>query len=339
MNQQPVMPLEAMRIYEAAADDAASLARVAVAFAGQLAVRMGAGVTRIESAAGEPMRDWPPHDAQGSTLYRFLTMGKRIVHSLPPPAGAFLLTDSEALAADWPADRSVLVRAGPSGRPHSELTVMAETGLLDIFAGADRKPLPLPGHQLAYATGMAAFNALLGLRLAAGRPGAAARAEVSVLDVALWINWKHVLAAATDAAVPGVGREEEWTTLPCADGYVTLVFQDKDVPRLAELTGDEFFRDPALRSRAGRKGRLAEFRSRLAAWLAGSTRAQVVEMAQRARVPIGPVLGLDELAGDPQFEHVGFLAARGGAVQLRLPMLWNGRPLPLPPLRPAGEAA
>lgn len=337
MSQAPTRPVLDMRVIEHFGAHSSDVTRATVSFAGLLASRFGAEVLRVEREGGDPMRTWPPLGADGSVLHRFLNGSKRIVPDLPGESGAFLLTDDPDLAERWPDRRAVLVRPAPeNGSPHSELTLQAESGLLDVFAGADGKPLPLPGHQLAYAAGMAGFNALLSLRLSAlaGKP--VEGAEVSVLDVALWINWKHYLAATRGTDTPGIGRIEEWTTLACADGYVTFVFQDKDLPKLAEMTGEAFLLEPELRTRAGRAAHRERFNAAVADWARPRKRAEIAEAAQAARIPIGPVLSVRELIEDAQFQHRQFLLDCGaGEIVPRLPMHWNGGPVPMP----AGDEA
>jgi crotonobetainyl-CoA:carnitine CoA-transferase CaiB-like acyl-CoA transferase len=306
------------------------LTRTALSFAGLLAAEFGAEVCRVEPAGGDPMRGWPPLVDGTGSLFRFLTRGKRIVAQAPASQDGFLLTDDPAAAAAWPAARSVLVQAGndEDTGPATELTTQARAGLLDIFAGTDGRPQPLPGQQMAYATGTAAFCALLAARLAADRGLATGPTRVAVQDVALWVNWKHYLAAVTGEKNVGLGRAEDWTSLRCKDGFIAVTFQDKDMASLAKLTGNPVFLDARFRTRALRARNVQAINTAIEAWALGHTRAEAVRAAQALRIPIGPVLQTGELAGDRQFAHRAFLRPAGAqGHRPRLPLLWNGSPV------------
>jgi len=324
-------PLRRLRVVERHGPAPAGLSRVAVAFAGLLAAQCGAEVVRVEPPDGDPMRGWPPYRDGRSALFAFLTRGKTTVDAAwRAGAGDLLLTDDPAAAAAWPSTRRVLVRpggdAGAAGL--TELTVQARSGLLDIFAGEDGQPRPLPGNQIAYSAGMAAFDALLAGCLGERRGHAFPPMTVDVLDVALWVNWKHYLAAVAGDTAAGLSRVEEWTTLRCKDGHVALTFQDKDMASLATLTGNAYFVSPELATRKLRKRNVRALNEAIEAWTRDRTREEIVRGAQRLRIPVGPVLGMDELARDPQLRaRAFFVAGETGLTVPRLPLFWNGAPL------------
>lgn len=328
-------PLRRLKIAEQYGAGSTDLSRVAVAFAGKQAAAYGAEVVRIEPAQGDPIRAWPPFCDGRSLLFDFLNQGKiEQTESWQASDDTILLTDDPMAAAAWPTHRVVRLHAGDgAGNPGvaTEFTTQARAGLLDIFAGADRRPQPLPGHQLAYSAGMAAFAALVAGCLGERGGSAYQPIDVSVLDIALWVNWKHYLAAITGDKAAGLARAEEWTTLRCRDGYVALTFQDKDMASLAILTGNPFFDSPELSTRPQRKKKANEINSAIEAWTQGHTRAEIVREAQRLRVPVGAVLNMSELAEDAQIQARQFFSSDAKARFPKTPLMWNG-------IRPGADA-
>jgi crotonobetainyl-CoA:carnitine CoA-transferase CaiB-like acyl-CoA transferase len=329
-------PLRRLKIVEQYGAGSTDLSRVAVAFAGKQAAVYGAEVVRIEPAQGDPIRGWPPHCDGRSLLFDFLNQGKiEQTESWQASDDMILLTDDPAATAAWPTHRVVRLHTGGGANGlgvATELTTQARAGLLDIFAGADRRPQPLPGHQLAYSAGMAAFAALVAGCLEERGGTACQPVEVSVLDIALWVNWKHYLAAITGDKAAGLARAEEWTTLRCRDGYVALTFQDKDMASLAILTGNSFFDSPEVSTRPQRKKRANEINSAIEAWTKALTREEIVREAQRLRVPVGAVLNMSELAEDAQMQARQFFRVGAKARFPQTPLMWNG-------IRPCADAS
>lgn len=315
-------------VVEHAGPESADITRVAVSFAGRLVAAIGGEVLRVLPGGGDPTVEWPPFLPDGSSaLHRFLNAGKTDAGTFPD-GPADLITDDADLAARWSAGSTVLVEGGSTGaeQTHSELTILAASGLLDVYGASGRPPLPLPGHQAAYAAGVAAFNALLGARYANLGGRRILRNRVSVLDVAVWLNWKYFLAAHLNQPNWGIGRREDWRTYRCRDGFVAFIFQDRDVPKIAELTGDERIRDPRFAKLKGRVENIEEFQGLVGSWLAQRSRDDIVAKAQAAGIPIGPVLGVGELLTDRQLLAREFIDLTHGSPsfgQPSLPVLWR----------------
>lgn len=319
-------PLAGLRVVECFGRGSEDPSRAAVSFAGLLAAMAGAEVIRVEPKGGDPMKKWPPSDSGGSVLYAFLTREKRIVDVVPRDESAFLISDDPEEISHWPSDRVVSIQSLPNSGSDvaSELTLMARAGLLDIFGSETVPPQPLPGHQIAYLGGLAAFNALLTGHLTA-RNGVVEQSKVVLLDVALWVNWKHYLAGWQQDERSGLLRKEDWTTLRCRDGYIALTFQDKDMASLARLTGDKYFLSPELGTRAGRAAHVETINSALEGWLQNFTRADISSLARKLRLPVGPVLSPREVLEDLHLETRSFFrACKGNRKFPRLPVLWNG---------------
>jgi crotonobetainyl-CoA:carnitine CoA-transferase CaiB-like acyl-CoA transferase len=305
------------------------LGRVAVMFAGLVATQFGATVIRVEGDDDRLTRAWKPLLPDGrSALFHFLTQGQRAAPAdFTPPAGAYLVTDDADVFDGWPSEAKVLVRAAfdvAAERPQSELTIMAASGLLDIMGEPGRPPLPLAGHAVAYAAGLAAFDAMLVSHLAAAFHGTPCTGEVSCLDVATWLNWKLTLDSVSGPREAGIDRREEWLIQRCRDGYVAVIFLDKDIPQLAKLTRSERLLDPDFSTGPRRRAHLSELHNIVANALAQRSRDDVIREAEELRLPFAPVLSPSEVVDDAQMRHRKFFREDGAIVTPMAPVVWDG---------------
>jgi crotonobetainyl-CoA:carnitine CoA-transferase CaiB-like acyl-CoA transferase len=309
--------------------------------AARLCAGYGAEVIRPLPPSGEPLAADAPLLPDGrSALDRFLNAGK----VTGPVDGRFdaAIGDRAVLAA-FAASAPVKVRLAlfspdDEDPPVTELGVAALSGLLGIVGEAmPAPPSRLAGHQVAYAAGLAACTGLL----AALHGGGEEEVDVSLLDVCAWLNWK----VAAGVLVMGAAPERRdarvtWYTVPCADGHVALVYQEKDWPPLRDLIGDRRLDDPRFSTNASRGANRAALLDIIGPWFAARGRAEVVAATQARRVPIGPVLWPAELLEDAQYHARGFLGPDG---MPGLPVVWDGQRLPLravpaapPPHAPRG---
>jgi hypothetical protein len=294
---------------------------LAVSMAAKLCVGYGAHVVRLIPAAGDPLATAPQLlPGGGSALDAFLNHGKHR-QSAPGPCDA-AIGDSGALAAHG-AGAAIQIRLSVFGAsedpPVSELALAALSGLLDIVGDANGPPTRLAGHQLPYAAGLAACTGLL----AALHAGGADTIDVSLFDVATWLNWK----AAAGMLVFGTNLKRgnarnHWGIVPAQDGHVALVYQEKDWPALCDMIGDPGLADPNFATLAGRSANRTALMDLLRPWFAVRTRAAITRAAQSRRIPIGPVLWPAELLDDPQYRARRFLQPGGMPA---LPIVWDGQ--------------
>lgn len=286
----------------------------AIAFCGRIFRDLGAQVITSQAPGLTDGADW-----------QFLTAQKTIVAALDVDAlvpGALLLGGSARLP-----ENSISVRVrlepgpGPAG-PASAFTIAAETGLLDIVGDPEREPLTLPLHQLAKSAGLAAYAAGAALLFA----GVPAQAEVSLRDVASWLNWKNLIVADANGTSPSrLGRGSEWQVVRCADGWIGLVYRDQDWAALKSLVGDPALDDPVLNIRANRRRDASRIAGIVETSFRDKTRDEIMAYASRHRIPLGPVLTTGEVVQDAQSVARKAFRSVDGRIQPRLPALWNGR--------------
>jgi crotonobetainyl-CoA:carnitine CoA-transferase CaiB-like acyl-CoA transferase len=332
--------------------------RLATSLAGKIAADLGADVLKIEPLGGDPVRRAPPKlSATESALFQFLNTSKRsLVLDLKKEESRAtlkaLLDKAHACLFEEPASVAALIRASQAtpieiaafpvemaARAFSELTISALAGLLHMVGEPDRKPLKLGGHQASYAAGLTAFTGLAAALAArdAGKPAPAVR--VSLAEVLQWVNWKAASGADAAGTSPGrEGKQSEFQIVPCADGWVAVVYTVTQWPATRALIGDKRLDDAKFATRAGRRQHIAELYEIITPWFQGKTRAEVQSTAQAKGVPFGPIFSPVELLETEQYVARGFLAdvthpTLGKLRMPQLPVQWNGRsfaPRPAP---------
>jgi crotonobetainyl-CoA:carnitine CoA-transferase CaiB-like acyl-CoA transferase len=316
-------PLLGKRILDLGALCAQRPHGLAISMAAKLCVAYGATVVRPRPPGGDPLsRDAPLLPDGGSALDAFLNRGKHS-HAAREPFDA-AIGDSATLATHG-SHAMVHVRISVFGAgedpPVSELSLAALAGLLDIVGEVDGPPTRLAGHQLPYAAGLAACTGLL----AALHAGGEEIVDVSLFDVAAWLNWKAAAGVLVLGSVLRRGNaRNHWGIMAAQDGHIALVYQEKDWPALRDMVADTRLTEPRFATSAGRAEHRAALTAILRPWFAARSRADITRAAQQRRIPIGPVLWPAELLGDPQYRARGFLGEDGAPT---LPLLWDGQRL------------
>ena len=312
---------------------------LAMGLAGRLAADFGAHVVRPRHNA-DPL--WNGNAASAPhlrALRSFLCHGKD--EGVTPSSNQRTGNDMRmhvrlryggaGVANSPPSERSAKVKdvvfvedvAGTSGAqtPASEFTIAAGSGLLDIVGRSDARPLMMGGHQISYSTGLSGFLAVVALLHADDLD----RAEVSALGTALWINWKSLAAAAQGRPIPRRSAESgKWRTARCADGYVALVYFDRDWPTLSKMTGDPDMIAMSAERAWSDPRKLAELERRLEAWALRQTRSEIANASKSFGLALGPVWTPAELLADSQYKARDFFrheSEHAGGVRPRLPVI------------------
>jgi crotonobetainyl-CoA:carnitine CoA-transferase CaiB-like acyl-CoA transferase len=344
------LPLAGITLLEATSLECPFALRLAVAFAGRIAAALGAEVVRLEQP-DDPIRRAEPRAGDDSALAVFLNAGKRVVpwrgpadrgnqlQALIGSAEIVLLDRDAAAIADRSKARVKALISFFADRPDaprdaSEFTVLALSGMLDTVGDPEREPLRLGGHQLAYAAGLSTGTGMLAAYFGATRndAGGAARetVRVSLFDVAMWLNWKNLAAAAASGASPTrAGRSHQWQILRCRDGWVALVFMEKDWNGLRTLVGDARLEEPRFATEAGRNRHARALGDIIEEHFVKLSRREIEASARTARLPIGAVWSPIDLAEDPHYIARGFLRltrTQSGDNHLQpvLPVRWHG---------------
>jgi crotonobetainyl-CoA:carnitine CoA-transferase CaiB-like acyl-CoA transferase len=318
-------PFQGKRVLDLSAFAKQKPHAIATAMASKILASLGAEVHRPLPPQGDPFDDWGPFLPDGqSALARFLLVGR---------------TDSAAIA--WQNDANFDAAIGDTAcvmniqarfrlrisvfgtgedPPMTELGLLALSGVLDAVRAKDGTPYRLAGHQAAYAAGLAAFTTV-----AAGlRSRCVDLADVSLFDVNCWLNWKAaatVVLFGSAAAQRDREQRSDWRTMQARDGYVALVYMNKDWPALRDLIGDPRLLEPRFATQKSRGEHMQDLNMIMSEWFAQRTRSEITAAAQARRIPIGPVLSPSELLQNPQYKARRFMMPDGTP---RIPILWDG---------------
>ena len=364
------LPLADYYVVEAPAPGASTMHRLALAFAGKIASDLGADVVKIVPPTGDPLHQVPvlpwEKGIAPEAIREFLDSAKTLV---PLDAGSragdeeiqrlaqvadVVLTSDHALVPHSQPDAAsqqviCLLMSFPKDNPLndvpvSEITMLALSGLLDIIGEPTREPVMLGGHQAAYAAGLSIFAAMMTGIAGVESHGVGDVFDIDILNALIWVNWKGVSGSRINPGTETTreGANSEWRVLRAKDGYIALVYNQRNWKAVTDLIGDPLLSDPDLTTRSGRAARRGDYIPVIERWCAGRTREEIYHAAQSLRIPVGPVVEPVELQSDPQIIARGTIAetAAPGAASRRmpvLPMIWNGRIFP--PASNAGPAA
>ncbi len=218
---------------------------------------------------------------------------------------------------------SGLDRFGPN-IPDTEYSLLLYSGLLDLIGRHGHTPRPLGGNQISHACGMAVFAAI-----AAGVTAAQAQHfMVKAVDVGAWINWKGVLAQAiTGQPISREGGSRgPWPILACTDGFLAVIYEERDWPWLVDAIGDDRLTPLRMASTLERLPQLERVWEIVEQWTSRRSRQEAFNILQQQGIPVGMVVSAPELLRDPELIGNGFVRARSDSPPaLAAPMRWNGK--------------
>lgn len=232
-------------------------------------------------------------------------------------------TDEEvdALVAGKSQLIHVVVTGWPSAtthRPCTDLTLMAQSGLMKVIGSGDKPPLRLAGEQGYALTGIqAATAALMGLR-ARARTGTGQRIELSALQSAALSNYREAIMYEWTGRI-GMrngnllvrGQSAVQQVWPCKDGYVTWAMVDNPGMMRAVVR---------IMTEQGRAGELAEidwdnilvadtdqalidkWQSIFGVFFADHTRAELEDWSLKNGLGLSPIVNLAEVPDSPQMK-------------------------------------
>ena len=212
-----------------------------------------------------------------------------------------------------------------------DINLAAGGGICEGLGEPDREPLTFGTPQVGYFAGAAAASsiviALLGRNLAPGPATDGAQDNHSPdsrspdnqnggqhIDIAeieamagLYTGPEALMAVYQWRATKRTGHHALDFPYPncilrCKDGYVFVGSPEgRQWRTLLELMGNpEWARDPRFTNRTVMNNQYAdEIDGYLEEWLAGYTKAELLELALEHRVPLAPVRGYDEVRHDP----------------------------------------
>ncbi|MDP6377416.1 MAG: CoA transferase [Pseudomonadales bacterium] len=126
---------------------------------------------------------------------------------------------------------------------------------------------------------------------------------MSGTDTLSWINWKAASASISGADIHREGANAEWPVLPCLDGYVAMVYTERDWPALVEMINVEALRAPQYSHPKARNQHRSSYLDIMRAWMADKTKMQLTDLFQRYAIPAAAVSTPSDLLDDPLLAH------------------------------------
>jgi crotonobetainyl-CoA:carnitine CoA-transferase CaiB-like acyl-CoA transferase len=306
-----------------------------VDFGGSILARLGAEVVLLET-------DQDPTDAQVSAWWKGMEVSSVPISSflsetdivLDDRRSCFERPDVDDLIGEHEQVIHVVATGWPEGSPQrqvTDLTLMAQSGLMKVTGSPDKPPLRLPGQQAYALTGIqVATAALHGLR-ARRHTGKGQRISVSALQSAALANYREAVmydwtgrvgTRRGNMLVRGKsGVRQIW---PCADGFVTWSMIDNP-GMMYSIVG--------AMSEAGAAGELADvdwdnilvadtdqetierWQGIVAAFFASRSREALAELSLKQGWGLSPIVRLEEVPRSPQMQARGvFEASENGSL-------------------------
>lgn len=323
------------KVCEALTSAAPNVSHIAAAFCGRILRDLGAQVTRVAPDGTDPISPLRTVDTEhvgqrGGMLDVFLNAGKnrvalstdriQIDGELPPEVASanLVITDSEQLAQRLeaiaePIRQSVLVLTPFPGKstlntePVADISLQGMSALADLLGDPDREPLKLGGNQAACIGGYAAFAGAMGALAGQAAKKPTGRVTLDLFSANCWVNWKALAAGAMGMSMTREGKNAEWPVLPCKDGYIALIYTERDWNPLVKMIGDPRLEGPKFATFKSRAEDRPAYVGIIEEWCAEFTMAELYERFQQHGVPGGPVLSPKDLLKDPLFEATNYL--------------------------------
>ncbi len=194
-----------------------------------------------------------------------------------------------------------------------ELTLWAMCGRMYITGHPDREPLKLGGTVCTGLAGTAALAAAISAYFGAQLTGEGQQVDVSILQALLGAVDNRLLGYSYDHEVPRREGGRREGTYPggfyyASDGYLQLAGGGtRRWPRVARMLDmPELINDPRFTSQEARQMNHGEFDAIFYPWVIERTKAEIVRLAQDARVFAASVLDIGEVVEDEHNKFRGF---------------------------------
>ncbi|MEZ5236177.1 MAG: CoA transferase [Acidimicrobiales bacterium] len=205
---------------------------------------------------------------------------------------------------------------GPEAwRPGYDVTAFfGRSGLYDAMREGDDGEVPMARPaQGDHTTGLALVGAVLAALRLAERTGQGQVVETSLFETAVWTQASDYAVTAVDRAPVRRRARNQLITptsnrYPCGDGKWIVMNAPGEGPwrKLCELVGrTEWLTDERFATVKGRFDHMAEIVAGLDEAFGHRTRDEWGVLLDEAGIIWGPVLGLHEVAADPQADALG----------------------------------
>jgi crotonobetainyl-CoA:carnitine CoA-transferase CaiB-like acyl-CoA transferase len=333
------LPLSGLRVLEVGGG-------IPAAFACHLLAGYGADVVRTEGDNGVPLTDdeatyllagkrrVAPGDHE--QLRRLALAADLVIEDQPPGTLASWGCAPTDLRAAKP--ELIVVSLTPFGQdgpyaPYAATNAVsfAMGGIMSMTGDVNRTPLLTGGSQAQYLGGLNGFSAAVTAWLGCQLQGEGDWVDISLQEAAASMIELYVPGTAYGMPVQlrtGNQVRAVWGIYPCADGYAGVFCLERQIPGLFSVLddpelGDERFRDPLRRLEPDVND---EMTVKMYVFFSERTKADMLELGPRYRIPVGVVTTPNDLLASPGLAERGFWdeVQRPDGTVARVP----GRPFP-----------
>lgn len=330
---------------------------IAGPFAGKTLADFGADVIKVEPPEGDPLRQWrllhegtsvwwqvQSRNKQSVTLDLRTDADRDIARRLAAEADVLIENFRPGLMEDWGLGfdtlsalnpRLIMLRISGYGqtgpyrdRPGFAVVAEAMGGLRHLMGEPGRVPVRAG---VSLGDTLAALHGVIGVLLALQARQRTGRGQV--VDVALYESVFNCMESLLpEYSAFGAVREPAGSALPgiapsnayrCADGQVVIGGNGDSIFKrlMAAMGRDDLGQDPQLAGNAGRAARVDELDAAITAWTVQRKVAEVVEILQAARVPVGRIYTARDIAEDPHYRARGMIETltTGRGLRLEVP--------------------
>ncbi|MFI5321778.1 MAG: CoA transferase [Myxococcota bacterium] len=309
------LPLSGMRVLEVGGG-------VPAAFAAHFLAGYGADVVRSEGPAGALSGDEEAALLAGkrrvavddAQLRALALAADAIVEDGRPGALAARGLDPHALRAAKPALVITSLTAFGQHGPYAafeatNLVAHAAGGLHSLTGVITRPPLQNGANQALKLLGLNGFGATVTACYGALLQGEGDWLDLSAQECAAGMLELYGPRSGVDGVPsPRLGNRTNaiWGLYPAKDGYAGVCALHRQVPALFALIGDPELQQPKFMDPMERIKDDAELGDKVKAWMAPRTKAELVELGAKHKVPIGAALTPLDLLSNASLNERGF---------------------------------
>ncbi len=337
---------------------------------GMMLADMGAEVIKVEKVPGgdDTRRSVPPAVAGESAAFMMMNRNKRgIALNLKSPLGRDallrLIDSSDILIENYrkgALDRmgfgyeamharnrgliycsiSGFGRTGPyAERGGFDLIAQGMSGVMSVTGeGPGRAPVKVGPPIADIGAGMLAAMGILAALNHRNQTGEGQMVDTSLLEAGItYLYWHAAISFATGSSPGPLGSGHPlmapYQAFRTSDDPITVGAANEGNWRrlLAVLQADDLAADPRFTTNAGRMENLSELEARLEAIFRQKTSAEWLVALDKAGVPAGPVLTVQQMAEDPQVKARSMIvetehAVAGRTRALGLPVKFSTTP-------------
>jgi crotonobetainyl-CoA:carnitine CoA-transferase CaiB-like acyl-CoA transferase len=294
---------------------------VAGPYCTKLLADAGAEVIKVESATGDPLRNWSATgaDLEGGdgALFQFLNASKRsVIGSHGDDAIRALIADADLLVEDLGPDSSldrvalckthanlVVLSLSPYGlkgpyaeRPATEFTIQAECGSIAGRGIPGQEPFQAGGRVTEWVAGTFAAAAATAAVRGAWRTGRGEHIDFSMhecmsLASTVFLDLMYSLLGRPDFAGAAGQNCETPSIEPTRDGYVG--FNTNTAQQISDfllmIEQPQYRESGEFATAMKRMARLEEWEGLVRDWTRERTTEEIIEQARLLRIPVAPI--------------------------------------------------